>query len=133
MLVETCLSRDLTITVETMRYIKVCLTDPGPLYELCQTLKFHALTSYSIKNCHILQKICCLGRCPTVGDSEIVPSKCVRNLGGVLGEELTMVKQVKAVVKSMNFHIRRLSNGLQYLDKETETIILQISQDFFWW
>ncbi len=53
-----------------------------------------------------------------VGDSEIVPSKCVRNLAGVLGEELTMVNQVKSVVKSMNFHTRRLGKVRQYLDKE---------------
>ncbi len=54
-----------------------------------------------------------------VGDSEIVPSKCVRNLGGVLDEDLTMAYQVKSVVKGMNFHIKRLGKVRQYLDKET--------------
>ncbi len=34
-----------------------------------------------------------------VGDSEIIPSKCVRNLGGVLDEDLTMTNQVKSVVE----------------------------------
>ncbi len=54
-----------------------------------------------------------------VGDSEIIPSKCVRNLGGVLDEDLTMANQVKSVVKGMNFHMRRLGKVSLYLEKET--------------
>ena len=33
-----------------------------------------------------------------VGDSSIVPSKCVRNLGGYLDEELSMEQHVRSVV-----------------------------------
>ena len=54
-----------------------------------------------------------------MGDSEIVPSKCVRNLGGVRDEDLTKANQVKSVVESMDFHFRRLGKVTQYLDKET--------------
>ncbi len=54
-----------------------------------------------------------------VGDSERVRLKCIRNLGGVLDEELTMVSQVNSVVKSLNFHIRILTKVRQYLEKET--------------
>ncbi len=54
-----------------------------------------------------------------MGDSEIIPSKCVRNLGGVLDEDLIIANQVKSVVKSKNFHIRRRGKVRQFLDKET--------------
>ena len=54
-----------------------------------------------------------------VGGSEIVPSKCVRDLGGVRDEDLTKANQVKSVLESMDFHFRRLDKVRQYLDKET--------------
>ena len=54
-----------------------------------------------------------------VGNSYIVPSKCVRNLGGVLDEKLSMEMQVQSVVKSANFHIRRISKIRAFLDEST--------------
>ena len=54
-----------------------------------------------------------------VGDTSIVPSKCVRNLGGTLDDELSMEKQVQAVVRSANYHIRRISKIRHFLDDDT--------------
>ena len=54
-----------------------------------------------------------------IGESFIVPSKCVRNLGGVLDDELSMENQVKSVVRSANFHIRRISKIRSFLDNDT--------------
>jgi hypothetical protein len=54
-----------------------------------------------------------------VGDSVVIPSKRVRNLGGDLDEELSMVTQVRSVVKSVNFHIRRIGKIRRYIDSDT--------------
>ena len=54
-----------------------------------------------------------------VGEAVVIPSKCVRNLGGDLDEDLSMVNHVRSVVKSVNFHIRRIGKIRRYLDSET--------------
>ena len=54
-----------------------------------------------------------------MGDSSIVPSKCVRNLGGCLDKELSMVQHVRSIVKSVYYHIRHISKIRHYLDDNT--------------
>jgi hypothetical protein len=54
-----------------------------------------------------------------VGDSHITPTKYVRNLGGHMDEAMSMEKQVQTVVRSANFHIRRIAKIRHFLDTDT--------------
>ena len=55
----------------------------------------------------------------TVGCAQIKPKMSVHNLGAVLDAELSMEQQVKAVIRSINFHLRRISKIWHNLDKAT--------------
>jgi hypothetical protein len=54
-----------------------------------------------------------------IGDSNITPTKCVKNLGGYMDECMTMERQVQTVVRNTNFHIRRISKIRHFLDTNT--------------
>ena len=54
-----------------------------------------------------------------IGGSFIASSTCVRNLGGNFDKELTMENQVQSVVRSANYHLRRISKIRSLLDETT--------------
>ena len=51
-----------------------------------------------------------------VGETTIVPAKFVKNLGCMIDETMSMEKQVQSVVRSANFHLRRIGKIRQFLD-----------------
>lgn len=53
-----------------------------------------------------------------IGDSTITPAKCVKNLGGYMDEVMSMEKQVQTVVRSANFHMRRIAKIRHFLDTD---------------
>ena len=53
-----------------------------------------------------------------VEDNIIIPSRCVRNLGVQFDDHLTMESQVTSIIKSCNFHLRRIGMIRQYLTTE---------------
>ena len=55
----------------------------------------------------------------SVGDSEALPSKTVRNIGAVLDSSLSMGSHVNAVVKSCYFQIRSISKIRKYLTEDS--------------
>ena len=54
-----------------------------------------------------------------VGDSTIMPSCHIRNLGVMFDTHMTMSKQVSAIVSSANYQLRNLWRLHRYLDQET--------------
>ena len=73
-------------------------------YIIIATRKHHAvLNSITIK----------------VGDEVIQPKTSVRNLGAILDNTLSMEKQISAVVRSANFHLRRIGQIRCHLDNDT--------------
>ena len=54
-----------------------------------------------------------------IGDSNITPTKCVKNLVGYMDECMTMERQVRTVVRNTNYHIRRISKIRRFLDTDT--------------
>jgi hypothetical protein len=53
-----------------------------------------------------------------IGDSIIAPTSSLRNLGATLDKDLSMQAQVNKVVKSVYFHLRRISMIRKYLTQE---------------
>ena len=68
----------------------------------------------SVKNKHFSEQIKL-----KIGNSEITPSKTVKNLGVVFDETLSMLPQISAIRRSANFHLRNLSKVRKYLDQTT--------------
>ena len=59
-----------------------------------------------------------------IGDSNIAPSKSVRNLGAIFDESMTMSNHITQVCRSMNLHLRSIGRIRRYLDQDsTETIV----------
>ena len=58
-------------------------------------------------------------RTVSVGDSEVLPSETVRNIGAMLDSSLSMGSHVNAVVKSCYFQIRSLSKIRKYLTEDS--------------
>ena len=58
-------------------------------------------------------------RAVSVGDSEVLPSKTVRNIGAMLDSSLSMGSHVNAVIKSCYFQIRSLSKIRRYLTEDS--------------
>ena len=56
-----------------------------------------------------------------IGSSIIQPKKVVKNLGAVFDAQLKMADQVKAVTRSMYYHMRGIRNIRHYLDDSTCT------------
>ena len=54
-----------------------------------------------------------------VGESTIMPSSHVRNLGVLFDTNMTMSKQVSAIVSSANFQLRNLYRLRRFLDQDT--------------
>jgi hypothetical protein len=54
-----------------------------------------------------------------VGDSTIKPSSHVRNLGVLFDTNMTMSKQVSAIVSAANYQLRNLRRLRRYLDQDT--------------
>ena len=59
-----------------------------------------------------------------IGDSDIVPTKSVRNLGAMFDDGMTMANHITHVCRSMNLHLRSIGRIRKYLDRNaTETIL----------
>ena len=57
-------------------------------------------------------------------DNIVEPSKCVKNLGVMFDEHLSMACQVNTICKSVNFHLHNLWRIRKYLDrKSTERVV----------
>ena len=60
----------------------------------------------------------------TVGDDTVEASKCVRNLGAYFDNHLTMESHVNQIIKSANYHLRRIRYIRPYLTTSaTERVI----------
>ena len=60
----------------------------------------------------------------TIGDNIIVPSKCVRNIGAVLDDELCMAEQINSICKSCYASLNSLGRIRKYLtDDATEMLV----------
>ena len=57
----------------------------------------------------------------TVGDADIQPSECVRNLGAYLDKDLSMKQHVSAIIRSAYFHLRRIAKIRRHLTHEACT------------
>jgi hypothetical protein len=60
----------------------------------------------------------------TIGLSEISPSETAKNLGVVLDNHLTMDKQVQAICKNSNFHLRNIGKISKYLTPDSTAKVI---------
>ena len=59
-----------------------------------------------------------------VGDSDIVPTKYVRNSGAIFDDGMTIANHIAHVWRSMNRHLRSIERIRKYLDRNSiETIL----------
>ena len=60
-----------------------------------------------------------------IGNSNIPPVKCVKNLGVQMDQHLSMDQQVTAICKACNFHLYRLSSIRRYLTTDAARSAVQ--------
>ena len=53
-----------------------------------------------------------------IGDANITPVECVKNLGCLFDQHMSMVPQVRAVCRSMYFHLHQIGQIRHYLTRE---------------
>ena len=73
---------------------------------------------------HNMNKLGDIVSCPiNIGNSSIIPTSRVKNLGVIMNQHLSMIDHVTAVCTSRNYHFRRLSSIRRCLTHDTRCAV----------
>ncbi len=61
----------------------------------------------------------------SVGDSTIVPTKSVRNLGAIFDQNMSMDPQISNITRGMYYHLRRIKKVHRHIDRKTCQKVVQ--------
>ena len=60
-----------------------------------------------------------------IGDTEILPSESVRNLGAIFDCHMTMAAHISSLCSSLNYQLRNISRVRRFLDKDTCHLVVR--------
>ena len=103
--------------MEALRKLELCIIDLKNWMKTNKLMLNNNKTEFFIAGSR--QSIQRLPPVQLQGDSTIMPSCHIRNLGVMFDTHMTMSKQVSAIVSSANYQLRNLWRLHRYLDQET--------------
>jgi hypothetical protein len=87
-------------------------------------LQLNAEKTEAIIVCHPQHRHKLQHRTITIGNTSVVPSSSVRNLGAIFDHNMSMADQITAICRSLNFQLRSIGRIRKFLTrKSAETIV----------